>query len=143
VETGRDQTNAELRVIRWSARVLGGVIGGGFLLIFIASGWGRPNGLSQLEPSAALGLSLMGVYIVAMFLALKWERAGALLGAAALGAFFVTLFLGKPGGFSREGVLNPFLLAFWLPVVLYLLCWGIEKQEQERERTEAVVKTAG
>jgi hypothetical protein len=36
------------------------------------------------------------------------------------------------GGFSPKGVLNPILLCFWLPVLLYLLCWGLEgKQTRE------------
>jgi hypothetical protein len=73
----------------------------------------------------------MGVYVVAMFMALKWERAGSLLGAASLGIFFVMMFLGMfhgnvEGGFSLKGVLNPVLLAFWLPVLLYLLCGRLE-----------------
>jgi len=55
-----------------------------------------------------------------MFLALRWERASPLLGAAFLGSFFVMIFLGLfhgnvAGGFSPKGVLNPFLLMFWLP----------------------------
>jgi hypothetical protein len=52
---------------------------------------------------------------------------------AGLGGFFVMLFLGLfqgnvSGGFSTKGVLNPLLLAFWLPILLYLLCWGVEKR---------------
>ena len=71
--------------------------------------------------------------MIAMVLALKWERAGALLGAIALGGFFTILFLGLlpgnvAGGFSMKGVLNPFFLALWLPPVLYLVCWGLERR---------------
>jgi hypothetical protein len=86
-----------------------------------------------IKPIAAIGLTLMGIYVVAMFLALKWERLGSLLGMAGLGGFFVMLFLGLfkgnvSGGFSSRGILNPLFLAFWLPILLYLLCWGVEKR---------------
>lgn len=85
---------------------------------------------------AAIGLAVMGVYIVAMFLALIKERVGSLLGLAALVGLFVIMFLGlfegAPGGFSPRGVLNPILLAFWLPVLLYLLCWRLEARERKR-----------
>ena len=94
---------------------------------------GRSPLSSSLEPLAAVGLTLMGIYSVAMFVALRWERAGAFLGAIALGGFFVILFLGLlpgnvSGGFSSKGVLNPIFLALWLPVVLYLVSQGLEKR---------------
>ena len=141
METDRERKNAAISVIRWSARVLGVITAGFFLFMFIGESWEKRHTSSHLEPIAAIGLALMGVYIVAMFLALKWERAGSLLGVAALGSIFVMLFLGlfggAPGGFSSRGVLNPFLLAFWLPVLLYLLCWGLEGRG--REHTKAVL----
>jgi hypothetical protein len=143
METDRERKNAAIAVIRWSARVLGVITAGFFLFIFIAESWGNwHTSFQTIEPIAAIGLALMGTYIVTMFLALKWERAGSLLGLAALGSLFVMLFLGlfhgnTSGGFSPKGVLNPFLLAFWLPVLLYLLCWGLERLG--RERTKAVL----
>jgi hypothetical protein len=139
METNRERKNAAITVIRWSARVLGVITAGFFLFIFIGESWGKWHTLSQIEPSGAIGLALMGVYIVAMFLALKWERAGSILGVAALWSFFIMLFLGlfpgMRGGFGSRGVLNPFLLAFWLPVLLYLLCWGLEGRGRERAKT--------
>jgi hypothetical protein len=93
-----------------------------------------------IEPIAAIGFALMGIYVVAMILALKWERMGSILGVAALGGFFVILFLGLlpgnvSGGFSSKGILNPLFLAFWLPILLYLLCWGLERRKQEQTKT--------
>jgi hypothetical protein len=131
METERKEKNAAITVIRWSARVLGVITAGFFLLMFIGESLESHTRSEPIEPIAAIGLALMGIYIVAMFLALKWERAGSLLGLAALGSFFVMLFLGLfhgnvSGGFSLKGVLNPFLLAFWVPVLLYLLCWRLE-----------------
>jgi hypothetical protein len=65
-----------------------------------------------------------------MFLALKWERAAVLVGVAALlGAHVEGLFLGLfeyPGRLTLVSVVNPILLAFWIPVLLYLLCWRLE-----------------
>lgn len=107
----------------------------GFLL-FMFFGYfleGRSPSPDSLEPSAALGLLLMGTYVLAMFSALKWERTGSLLGAIALGGFFVIMFLGLlpgnvSGGFSARGVLNPVFLALWLPLLLYFTCWRLERR---------------
>jgi len=101
MKTGRERKNAAIVVMRWSARVLGLIMAGFLLLMFIS-----------------------------------------FLGVAALGGFFVILFLGLlpgnvSGGFSSKGVLNPLFLAFWLPILLYLLCWGLERRG--RERTKAVL----
>ena len=144
MKTDRERKNAAIVAIRWSARILGLIMAGFLLIMFIGESLGsNSNPLSEpIEPIAAIGLVLMGIYVVAMFLALKWEHVGSFLGLAALGSFFVILFLGLlpgnvSGGFSSKGVLNPLLLAFWLPILLYLLCWGLERRG--RERTKAVL----
>ncbi len=143
MKTDRERKNAAIVVIRWSARVLGLIMAGFLLLMFIGESLVGSNLPSEpIEPIAAIGLALMGIYVVAMFLALKWERMGSFLGVAALGSFFFILFLGLlpgnvSGGFSSKGVLNPLFLAFWLPILLYLLCWGLERRG--RERTKAVL----
>jgi hypothetical protein len=107
----------------------------GFLL-FMFFGYfleGRNPSADSLVPFAAFGLVLMGTYVLAMFLALKWERTGSVLGAIALGFFFAILFLGLlpgnvSGGFSARGVLNPIFVALWLPLLLYFTCWRLEKR---------------
>lgn len=142
MKTDRKRKNAAIVVIRWSARVLGFIMAGFFLLVFIGESLQSNSRSEPIEPIATIGFALMGIYVVAMFLALKWERVGSFLGVAALGGFFVMLFLGllhgnTSGGFSPKGVLNPLLLAFWLPILLYLLCWGLEKRV--RDRTKAVL----
>ena len=132
--TDREGKNAAIVVIRWSARVLGLIIASLLLFVFFGYSLEGRNPLSDsLAPFAAIGLTLMGIYIVAMFLALKWERAGLFLGAIVLGGHFTIMFLGLLpgnvlGGFSAKGVLNPVFLALWLPILLYLLCWGLEKK---------------
>ena len=133
--TDRQGKNAAIVGIRWSARVLGLMMAGFLLFMFFGYSLEGHNPLSDsLAPFAAIGLTLMGIYIFAMFLALKWERAGSLLGAIVLGGFFIIMFLGLlpgnvSGGFSTKGVLNPVLLALWLPILFYLLCWGLEKRQ--------------
>ena len=105
-------------------------------LLFMFLGYfseGRSPSFDSLEPLAAFGLVLMGIYVLAMFLALKWERSGSILGTIVLGGFFAIMFLGLlpgnvSGGFSARGVLNPVFLALWLPLLLYLTCWWLEKR---------------
>lgn len=122
-------------VIRRSARVLGVLMASFLLLMFLGYVLqGRGPSPGSLEPFAAIGLILIGVYAAAMFLALKRERAGVLIGAIALASFFAILFTGLlpgnvSGGFSARGVLNPVFLALWLPIILYLLCWRLERQD--------------
>ncbi len=126
METEREGKNAAITVIRWSARVLGVIFVGVFLLF--ANGEG--GGLMHLRGLAAIWFGLLGIYGVAMCLALKWERAAVLVGVAALLAAHVDgLFLGLfeyPGRLTLVSVVNPILLAFWVPVLLYLLCWRLE-----------------
>jgi hypothetical protein len=133
MKTDREWKNAAIVAIRWSARVLGLIMAGFLLLMFIGQSLESHPPSDPIETNAAIGLVLMGIYVVAIFLALKWERVGSFLGAAALGGFFVIVFLGLlpgnvSGGFSTKGVLNPIFLALWLPILLYLLCWGLERR---------------
>ena len=133
MKTDRERKNAAIVIIRWSARVLGLILAGFLLLMFIGQSLESHPPSDPIEPIAAIGLALMGIYVVAMFLALKWERVSSFLGAAALGVFFIILFLGLlpgnvSGGFSTKGVLNPIFLVLWLPILLYLLCWGLERR---------------
>lgn len=133
MKTDRERKNASIVVIRLSARVLGLIMAGFLLLMFIGQSLESHPPSDPIEPIAAIALALMGIYVVAMFLALKWERVGSYLGVAALGGFFVIMFLGLlpgnvSGGFSTKGILNPVFLVLWLPILLYLLCWRLERR---------------
>lgn len=137
MKTDRRRGNVAIAVMRWSARVLGSIVVGFSLLMFIGESLVSGPPSMPIDPFAAIGLALMGIYIVAMLLALKRERLGACLGGGALAGFYVILFLGllpgnSPGGFSTTGILNPVYLAFWLPILLYLLCWKLEGRGRER-----------
>ena len=121
------ERGAKIWVIRWSARVLGVIFAGFFLFMAIGESL---QSYTPIKPLAAIWLGLAGIYAVAMFLALKWERAALLVGVAALfGAHVEGLFLGLfeyPGRLTLVSVVNPLLLAFWVPVLLYLLSWRLE-----------------
>ena len=140
--TDRTGHNTVITPIRTIARILGLLFAGFLLFMFIGESLqSNPNSSSDpIAPIAAISLVLMGIYVVAMFLALKWELASSLVGAAGLGGFFVIMFLGLlpgnvSGGFTSRGVLNPIFLALWVPIVLYLLCWGLERLGRERPET--------
>ncbi len=110
--TGR---GAKIRVIRWSARMLGVSFAGFFLFMAIGSFLETRTHTGSIKPLAAIWLSLMAIYALAMFLALIRERAALLVGVAALlGAHVEGLFLGLfeyPGRLTLVSVVNPLLLA--------------------------------
>ena len=121
--TGREEcSNNGYQVV--GPRALGDLCGGG---LPFALGEGTPG--NSIGPLAAISFGLLGIYAVAMCLALKWERAAVPVGVAALLAAHVNgLFLGlfEYPGHALIQVVNPVLLAFWVPVLLYLLCWRLE-----------------
>ena len=136
MRTDRERKNAAIAVIRWSARILGLIIAVPLLLTFIGAILTGNMHFEQDELIGAIGVALMGIYIVAMFLAIKWERVGLLLGVVGLGGFFVIMFLGLFPGDTSGGLQYPILLAFWLPILLYLLSWGLEKWRARRNESE-------
>ena len=85
METEREEKNAAITVIRWSARVLWVILMGVFLPFL---GEGTPG--NSMGPLAAISFGLLGIYAVAMCLALKWERAAVPVGVAALLAAHVS-----------------------------------------------------
>ncbi|RLC52824.1 MAG: hypothetical protein DRH79_04420 [Candidatus Cloacimonadota bacterium] len=133
MKTDQKRKKTAIVILRWSARILGVIIAGFLLLMFIGESLASKSLPLSIEPIAAIGLILMGIYVAAMFLALKWERLGSLLGVASLGGFYVILFLGLlpgnvSGGFSTKGFLNPIFIALWLPIILYFLCRWLERR---------------
>ncbi|MDP2359830.1 MAG: hypothetical protein Q8O14_03640, partial [bacterium] len=109
MKTVRERKNGAVVVMRWSARVLGLIFAGFLLLMFIGESLESGLPFKSIEPFAAVGLALMGIYTISMLLAFKWECLGSCLGGIALGGFFVILFLGLlpgnvAGGFSSRGV---------------------------------------
>ena len=131
METERE---GNITIIRSLARVLGVIPAGFFLFMAIGESFFQSHTPLQshtpTEPLVAIWLGLAGIWAVAMFLALKWERAAVLVGVAALLAahvdwLFFRLFKYQ-GRLTLVSVVNPLLLVFWAPVLLYLLCWRLE-----------------
>src|ERR1039457_4775763 len=68
--------NEVIPFFRWSARVLGVIVAGFSLFMFIGETFfGTRHASSHpIEPGALVGLILGGGYVIGMFVALKWER---------------------------------------------------------------------
>jgi hypothetical protein len=136
------RTEREGRIwgIRVLARVFGATFAGISLLFLIGESLEThpmgPNNAPE-SPAIVVWLWLVGICAVALLLALKWERPAVLSGVAALfGAHCVGLFrMWSDGHFSREYLSLP-LLVFWSPLLLYLLCWWLERRTL-RSRVEA------
>lgn len=136
METNRSAKKASSTALRRWARVLGLLLSGIFVVFFVGQSLeSRSRGAppdSGIGPAGIAGLALFGIYVLAMLLALRWERICVRFGAGALGSFYVMMFLGLfqgnvQGGLSRKGVLSPVLLIFWVPIVLYVVCWRVER----------------
>ena len=131
--------NEAIPFLRWSARVFGVLLAGFFLFMFIGETFERPHPLSPaIEPMTLVRLTPACAYVIGMFLALKWERTSAKLGAASLGLLAILLFVSP----VRRGALAAIWLgivglAFSLPVILYGLCWWLEDRDRKRHRVGA------
>jgi len=136
--------NEAIPFVRWSARALGVIIAGFSLFMFIGETFERhtpSRPLEPIKPIAVVGFILAGAYVAGMFLALKWERAGAKLSGASLGLILIALFIS--GRARIPSVDDPTLAALWssivglvffLPVMLYGLCWWLEDRDRKRYR---------
>jgi hypothetical protein len=138
-----NEKSVGIAIIRWIARGFGLVISGFFLFVFIRQVWGAhlqhptESGLEGVDPFATTVIVLMGIYILGMLVALSWEHTGTLLSMGGIGTFSVIVFIGMfpgkvSGGFSTRGILNPLVLVLWLPVLLYVVCWVLERKQRRR-----------
>lgn len=108
------------------------LIAGFFLLMFIGETWHTHEwrSLLHLSPVDVVLLTMMGLYVAGMLVAILRERVGSLLSLGALAVFFLIFGVRtalQHGwrtalGSGVDGVFNPFLAMFWLPVIFYLVC---------------------
>ena len=108
-------------------------MGGFFLAMFIGEALQsrHPEAIMHVKPmDAAFGVAAV-LYGVGLFVALKWQRKGALLSLGALVGLQLlaglktflshrglgAVLFGLPGGIFNFG-----FLLFWLPVVLHIAC---------------------
>jgi len=127
---------------RWSARVLGVIVAGFLLFMFIGETFSgtRHAASPPIKPGALVGLTLGGGYVIGMFLALrlKWERAGAILSGTSGALLFLVIWRAgsrnhnPPEIAALMGIILG--LVFFLPVALYILCWRLEGRDRKRYR---------
>ena len=133
-----------ISVIRWSARVIGGAIAP--ILLLVALGYAveqHPNPATPLTNTLTIvWVPLVGICAVALLLALnrKWERPAVLVGVAAVLVTHVMHLIKDlfeyPFHLNHESFGNPPTSLFWVPILLYLLCWWFERRTV-RPRAEA------
>ncbi len=116
-----------ITVIRWIARIWGG-LGGLFLLFMVL---GHLFGKSEGTPSAGEWISLFffpfGV-MVGLFLAYKWEGLGGIIALVSIIFFHITMQLvhGNPD-------FVPFIDGIAAPGVLYIICWFSSREQGEKQ----------
>jgi hypothetical protein len=131
--------NEWIPLFRGSARVIGGIVAGLSLLMLFGETLFSPP---SPDGFPILPVALFGGYGVGMFLAFKWERAGATVAGVSAALLFVAIWLSKarsqnqdPPGFAVIlGLI--FGLAYFLPIILYMLCWRLEDRDRKRWMAE-------
>lgn len=136
VETEWVPENEAIPFFRWSARLLGVIVGGAMLVLFIAK---TGSGMRLLRGSEIMPMALFGCHAIGMFLALKWERVGAAL--ACVSAALLCRAIWSTGAQGRSHSLDVaafgivfIALLFFLPILLYVLCWWLKNRDRKRYR---------
>src|SRR5690348_2876033 len=80
----RESDNEVIPFLRWSARVLGVLLAGFFLFMFIGESIETRDHYPRMDAMTFVRVTPAFAYAIAMFVALKWERAGAIVGGASL-----------------------------------------------------------
>ncbi len=131
--------NEAIPFVRWSARVFGLIVAGFSLFMFVGETFFETRLPRPPRAFPIIPMAIFGGYAIGMFLALKWERAGAMLA----GVSAAVLFLGIWSSSGRNPNSPPelaallfiiFGLAYFGPVVLYILCWWLEDRDRKRWR---------
>lgn len=115
---------------RLTARILGATVAALVLFILIGESLvAKQRNGTPPTPLAAVGMGTVALYAVGLIVALLWELPGAVLSAVAVGTADVMILLGAfpdaPGG--RAMFLNPFMLALWIPIGVYLGSWWMHR----------------
>ena len=126
--------NEVIPFLRWSARILGVLLAGFFLFMFIGESIETRDHYPPMDGMTVVKVTPAFAYAMAMFLALKWERAGTILGGASLAIVAIIIVSFVPHDRSAPGAIAGSIaeLAFSLPVILYALCWWLEERDHKR-----------
>jgi len=109
-----DKSKKIVKALRWTGRILGILL---FLLVLVfAIGEGAPNPFTQPFP-ANVQFFAWGLCLIGFLVAWRWERiaTGMILGGMA--AFYILNYM--EGGKFPGGIFP----LFFLPGVLFLVCW--------------------
>jgi hypothetical protein len=119
----------ETREIRWTARILSALFIGVFLPFFIGETFfqGPQAHRPPMTGNAILQLSIMGVCLLALSLAWRWELLG---GTAALTAYIVLAFV------NSEVLILPLFLVP-LTALLFIACWWVGRKCDREESVAA------
>ncbi len=108
-----------IKIFRWILRVLSGLIIVFLLLMFIGETFFGENPGSPMSANTILQLSVMGIGLIGLGLAWKWELIGGIIALAT----FVVLALINPT------VMQPSLLfVFPATAILFIVLWAISRK---------------
>ena len=109
-----------IKIFRWVLRVLSGLFIVFFLFMFIGEAFFGENPGKPISTNDILQLSAMGISIIGLGLAWKWELIG---GIIALVAFVALVFI-------NPNVINPSLL-YIVPItaILFIVFWAISRKK--------------
>lgn len=109
-----------IKLLSWVLRVLSGLIIVFFLFMFIGETFFGENPRKPLSTNDILQLSAMGLGLIGLGLAWKWELIG---GIITLAAFVVLVFI-------NPNVIHPSLL-FVVPItaILFIVLWSIKRNK--------------
>lgn len=116
--------NFRLKYIRWTARVLSLIVGGGFILILIITGIDSylEGNQKPMESNAILQLTISVAGCLSMMMAWKWELTGGIISVLC----FVALGMINPETF-------PLITSiFMLPGVLFIITSVLNKIEDRK-----------
>lgn len=107
-----------INILRWTIRILSGISILFILFMFIGETFFSPESLNEkpMSTNSIIQLSLMGISLIGLGLAWKWELTG---GIIALAAYAVL-------GIINPGTLNLSLLLIYPAIaILFIAIWAI------------------
>ena len=105
-----------IKIFRWILRVLSGLIIVFFLLMFIGETFFGENPGNPMTTNAIVQLSVMGIGLIGLGLAWKWDLIGGIIALAAFGLLALI----------NPAVMKPSpLLVFPVTAVLFIVLWAI------------------
>lgn len=109
-----------IKILRWTLRVLSGIFIAFILFMFIGETFFPPESANSkpLSAESIIQLSIMGISVVGLALAWKWELTGGIISLVA----FIAL------GFINTSVWHPSLLLIYpATAISFIVLWAISR----------------